>query len=188
MKLDDAIVQELRARYAEPHRAYHTWHHIEDMLGRLAVVADCLRDREAFELAILFHDAVYDPKAGNNEEQSAAMMRQRLAGRMAPAALDAIEALIMATKTHQAGVHPDTPYLIDIDLAILGAETADFDTYDAAIRKEYAHVPDDAYRVGRAKVLQSFLDRDRIFLTAAFAPLEARARGNLKRAIARLSN
>ena len=82
-------MQELRARYAEPHRAYHTWHHIEDMLGRFAAIADGLRDREAFELAILFHDAVYDPKAGNNEEQSAAMMRERLAGRVAPAVLDA---------------------------------------------------------------------------------------------------
>ena len=188
MKVDDATMQELRARYAEPHRAYHTWHHIEDMLGRFAAIADGLRDRETFELAILFHDAVYDPKASDNEEQSAILMRERLAGRMAPAALDAIEALIMATKTHQPGVHPDAPYLIDIDLAILGAEPADFDAYDAAIRKEYAHVPHDAYRAGRTRVLQSFLDRERIFLTAAFAPLEARARGNLERAIARLSN
>ena len=89
-------------------------------------------------------------------------MRERLAGRMAPAALDVVEALIMATKTHHPGVHPDAPYLIDIDLAILGAEPADFDAYDAAIRKEYAHVPDDAYRAGRTRVLQSFLDRERI--------------------------
>ena len=94
----------------------------------------------------------------------------------------------MATKTHHPGAHPDAPYLIDIDLAILGADPAAFDVYDAAIRKEYAHVPDDAYRAGRAKALQSFLDRERIFTTSAFAPLETRARSNLERAIARLSN
>jgi predicted metal-dependent HD superfamily phosphohydrolase len=187
MKLDDATMQELKARYAELHRAYHTWHHIEDMLGRFATVADHLRDREAFELAILFHDAVYDPKAGDNEEQSAALMRERLSGKLAPATLDVAEALIMATKTHQPGTHADAAFLIDIDLSILGAEQAAFDVYDAAIHKEYAHVPDDAYRAGRAKVLQNFLDRERIFTTAAFAPLEARARDNLERAIARLS-
>src|SRR5262245_32910000 len=138
MKLDDATMQELKARYAEPHRAYHTWHHIEDMLGRFATIADRLRDREAFELAILFHDAVYDPKAGDNEEQSAAFMREQLSGCVAPAVLDAAETLIMATKTHQPGAHADAAFLIDIDLSILGAEQAIFDVYDAAIRKEYA--------------------------------------------------
>jgi predicted metal-dependent HD superfamily phosphohydrolase len=188
MKLDDATMQDLKARYGEPHRAYHTWHHIEDMLRRFATIADRLKDREAFELAILFHDAVYDPKAGDNEEQSAALMRARLSSEVAPATLDAAQALIMATKTHQPGAHADAAFLIDIDLSILGAEEAAFDVYDAAIRKEYAHVPDDAYRAGRAKVLRGFVDRKRIFTTAAFAPLEARARDNLDRAIARLSN
>jgi predicted metal-dependent HD superfamily phosphohydrolase len=187
MKLDDAILQELKARYAEPHRAYHTWKHVEDMLGRLPPIAGRLSDRDAFELAILFHDAVYDPKAGDNEEQSAALMRRELAGRVPPTVLDAAEALILATKTHRPGAHADAPFLIDIDLAILGAPAAAFDAYDAAIRKEYAHVPDAAYRTGRTKVLRTFLDRERIFLTAAFAPLEACARDNLKRAIAQLA-
>jgi predicted metal-dependent HD superfamily phosphohydrolase len=187
MKLDDATMQELKARYGEPHRAYHTWHHIEDMLTRFAAIADRLENREAFELAILFHDVVYDPRAGDNEEQSAALMHERLAGQVAPAILDAAQALIMATKTHQPGAHADAALLIDIDLSILGAEQAAFDVYDAAIRQEYAHVPDDAYRAGRARVLRRFLDRKRIFTTAEFSPLETRARDNLERAVARLS-
>jgi predicted metal-dependent HD superfamily phosphohydrolase len=76
--------------------------------------------------------------------------------------------------------------VLDIDLAILAADPAEFDEYERAIRAEYAWVPDENYRAARAKILQSFLDRERIYRTAPFAGREARARANIERALSRL--
>ena len=61
------------------------------------------------------------------------------------------------------------------------------DAYDRAIRAEYAHVPDGAYRAGRSGVLRGFLSRERLFLTPEFAALDAPARLNLRRALERLA-
>ena len=188
--LPEEILAELRARYAEPGRVYHAWPHIAAMLARAASLAPA--DPRAFEIAILFHDAVYDPRAPDNERQSAALMRRLLAGRCEAAVLDRAEALILATETHRlpvgdAGLRADAALFLDLDLAVLAGDAAAFAAYDAAIRREYAHVPEAEYRAGRRAVLQRFLARERIFLSAALGPeAEAVARRNLARAIAAL--
>ena len=72
-------------------------------------------------------------------------------------------------------------------VAILGKPADEFARYDAAIRQEYAWVSAEAYRAGRSKVLQSFLDRDRIYQTEFFRNrYEEKARENLQRVIKRL--
>jgi predicted metal-dependent HD superfamily phosphohydrolase len=77
--------------------------------------------------------------------------------------------------------------LISIDLSTLGGAPGDYDAYAQAIRREYAHVPDAAYRAGRAAVLERFLARAAIFPDATFAErYEARARENIAREIAAL--
>ncbi|ONG53238.1 hypothetical protein BKE38_12705 [Pseudoroseomonas deserti] len=186
--IPDAILAELRARYAEPGRAYHAWPHIAGMLSRAASLAPS--DPVAFELAILFHDAVYDPRARDNEAQSAALMRRLLAGHFDAALLDRAETLILATETHRlpvtedAALVADAALFLDLDLAILASDAAAFAEYDAAIRREYAHVPEADYRAGRRAVLQTFLTRERIFFSDALGPeAEAVARDNLRRAI-----
>lgn len=73
-------------------------------------------------------------------------------------------------------------------MAIVGAAPDAFDRYDAAIRREYAAVPADAYRAGRRAFLASVLARPRIFFSALLHDrLDAAARANLARAIARVS-
>lgn len=123
-------------RYDEPHRFYHTRQHLLDMLTH---PEDIYTDR--LRLAIVAHDAVYDTHRCDNEEQSA---------RLVPEIAD----LIMVTKHHNP-VTAEECILCDLDLGILASE--DYDTYAANIRKEYAWVPDDVYRVERAKVLRKFL-------------------------------
>ena len=72
-------------------------------------------------------------------------------------------------------------------ISILAAEPSRYDAYAAAIRKEFAHVPDDAYRAGRSDVLRRFAARPVIFPDAAFAlSCEQRARENLARELASL--
>ena len=75
--------------------------------------------------------------------------------------------------------------MLDVDLAILGAAPGRFDEYERQIRAEYAHVPEAEFRAGRRKVLQGFVERERIYVTDAFHDaLEARARANLQRSLA----
>jgi predicted metal-dependent HD superfamily phosphohydrolase len=50
-----------------------------------------------------------------------------------------------------------------MDLSIRGTPAPAFACYEADIRREYAMVPEDAYRVGRAAVLERFLSRDRLY-------------------------
>jgi len=192
--LDRAPIAALRSRYDEPWRHYHAWPHPQAMLRHLdAAIADGVPvvDRDAAEGFILWHDAVYDPQAtgGRNERLSAALCEAEMAALCPPASVARAVRAIVATIDHRLpeGDCPDAALLLDIDLSILGAAEADFDAYDAAIRREYAHVAEDGYRAGRAAILTRFLERERLFLTPwGAARWEGAARANLTRAVDRL--
>jgi predicted metal-dependent HD superfamily phosphohydrolase len=98
-----------------------------------------------------------------------------------------VERLILLTKTHAAGDDPAEQSMIDVDLSILGAPPARFAAYDASIRREYAHIPEEFWRERRARVLGGFLARPRLFATALFHErFDSSARTNLSGAIAEL--
>lgn len=176
------------AAWAEPQRAYHTLQHLEECL--------CLLDDSAceqpalLEMALWFHDAVYDPKADDNEERSADLAANALIDLGASSAsLERVRRLIMLTKTHQPSADADEALLIDIDLAILGQSTERFDQYEAQIRFEYSWVPEEVYREKRAEVLCGFLNRDQIFVTEPMRQrFERSARDNLARVVTHLSS
>jgi predicted metal-dependent HD superfamily phosphohydrolase len=181
---------ELVARYTEPHRAYHNLAHIADCLEKLDLARPMLRkdEEDAVELALWWHDAVYDARAADNEERSAALFREAAAShRLAAPLAGKVERLILLTKTHAPGADAAEQAMIDVDLSILGAPPSRFAAYDAAIRREYAHVPEDIWRERRARVLAGFLARPRLFATALFHErFDAEARANLSRALAQL--
>ena len=183
------LFADLARRYSEPARHYHTLRHVAAMLATLRSFRDQCQDATALELAVWFHDAVYDARRGDNEEESAAFADAALApANVSEVTRDRVKRLILATKTHRAGPDDaDCRILLDADLAILGASPADYDAYAAAIRREYDWVPEADYRAGRARVLRGFLDRDRLYRTEALAALEQPARANLSREIAWLS-
>lgn len=172
--------EELIAAYSAPGRHYHNLAHIEDCLDQLARVdALSAAERAILEAAIWWHDVVYDPTRSDNEELSAQLAEANLGAEMR----HEVGRLIRLTRTHQ--VEPsDKPgaILISIDLSILAAEPSRYDAYAAAIRKEFSHVPDGAYRAGRSDVLRRFAARPVIFPDAAFArALDRKARENLAR-------
>lgn len=151
-------------------------------------MADDADRPDEIEVAIWFHDAVYVPGRGDNEEASAALADHALAsGGVAQPVRDRIRSLVLATR-HTAVPHgTDARILADIDLAILGADPYRFGIYDRAIRREFHTLPDPEFRAGRAAVLRSFLARPTIYHTEAFRErYEAAARANLAAAIARL--
>ncbi len=181
------IFDDLKTAYTSPERHYHTDMHVSECLSRLDTLrASAVRPAE-IEVAFWFHDAVYDTRRSDSEECSADWARRFLESVGAPAeVVDRVATLILATKAHRA-LDIDAQIMLDIDLAILGTPADVFETYDAAIRREYHWVPESEYRAGRARILTSFLERTRIYNTELLGErCEERARTNLKRKIAEL--
>ena len=184
----DALHAELLARYAESQRAYHTRQHLAECLALLDEVRH-LADRPAeVEIALWFHDAIYDVHRHDNEAASADWARTALldAGADGDAA-ERVHALVLATRHSAAPATADEQLLVDIDLAILGAAPARFAEYEAQIRVEYAHVPPAMFNDKRGAILAGFLARPVLYGTPTLAArLEAAARANLQAAIASL--
>ncbi len=176
---------DIASRYSEPARVYHTLTHIAGVLRALAGFEP---SRELVTAAIL-HDIVYDPRAADNEERSAAYA-QNLLSRLSwdAESIERVAGLILATKHHQPDLGDgEAELLVDADLSILGASPVEYSGYSAAVRHEYSFVTDDDFREGRRRILEQFLARPRIFRTAEFQEsLEAAARANLSREIAEL--
>jgi predicted metal-dependent HD superfamily phosphohydrolase len=181
----DAIFHDLVARYAEPHRAYHNLEHIAECLSHLDTARQLAERPAEVELAIWFHDAVYDPRRSDNEELSARLAEQELlASGTGEAVVARIVAMILATTHASAHSDGDTSLLVDIDLTILGATPERFSRYDMAIRREYKWVPEAVYKRERARVLAGFLVRPRIYRTVFFNQLlENQARANITAAL-----
>lgn len=181
---------DLQARYGEPHRRYHVLDHVTEVLAALPG-GPSAEDPVAVRLAAWFHDAVYDPRATDNEAASAALATRTLSGWGAPAStVRRVHALVLATDHRRPPPEGDrdAALLVDADLAILGAAPVRYDAYVAAVRAEYAHVDDDAWRTGRAAVLDTLLARRPLYRTAAArARGEDRARANVARERATLS-
>ena len=183
------IFDRLVEAYSEAHRHYHTLEHVSEMFKVAGKLMDTATDPAAILLAIWFHDAVYDSHAKDNEERSAALAGELLRPLGIPeAVLQHVASMIRATAhTPIEAVDNDTAILLDADLAILSAEEKRYARYAADVRKEYAWVEELAYRAGRAKVLESFLNRPRIYLTERmYAVAEDAARKNLAAEIEKL--
>lgn len=187
--VDEGLYARLMASWNEAHRRYHTAQHLRVCLQHFAEVRNQAQRPAEVELALWFHDAIYDPRRKDNELLSADWAcRSVLQAGLPPEVGDRVHALVMATCHDAAPTDADAQLLVDIDLAILGAEPERFDEFDQQIRAEYAHVPDEQFRTGRARILNGFLGRPRLYSTPHFcAALEQRARANLRRAVARLT-
>lgn len=188
----DALLAQLLAAYTEPQRHYHTLQHLGECLTQVEPVLLQLDRPGEVELALWFHDAIYDVKAHDNELRSAQWAAQALqAAHASNAQVEKVHALIMATQHGAAPINTlidaDTQRLLDIDLAILGASPERFAQYDRQVRAEYAWVPHAIYRAKRQEVLQGFLQRPHIYGSAEFTQrLEAQARTNLSSALSAL--
>jgi predicted metal-dependent HD superfamily phosphohydrolase len=178
----------LLARWREPQRHYHTVDHLAAMLS----IVDAEGGGDPARLATWYHDAVYDPRSPGdaNERESAALARAELTGLGVPEPVAAeVERLVLLTAGHAvAPGDGDGELLCDADLAVLARPPAEYDAYAAAVRREYAHVPDDLFRAGRAAVLQRLLDLPALYRRPALAERwEGPARANLERELDALS-
>ena len=180
----------ISGHYSRDGRFYHNLRHVAELLRLLGRFSPAAENYDAVRFAAWFHDAVYDPRREDNEERSAELAVGSLVKLGVPASTVAlVRETILATKGHSArGLPPDALLFLDADLAILGAPPETYAQYVEAIRREYAWVPELRYRRGRGRVLQSFLERSRIYQTPAmFARFETPARLNISLEIKALS-
>jgi predicted metal-dependent HD superfamily phosphohydrolase len=183
---------ELVEHYSSPGRYYHTLAHIQQVLQTIHLLKDEARDLAAVLLAGWYHDVIYDSKAKDNEEKSAAYAMETLRRLgIAEKTVQRVVDLIVATKTHEPWPgDTDADILLDADLAILGADE-EYARYSEAIRKEYAWVPIKEYCQARQAVLRSFFKTKDyakwpIYRTAPMESLEQSARFNVATEIAAL--
>lgn len=181
---------DLLTRWSQPHRQYHDAAHLHDVLLSLDTLAHAGEQVQTqVLLAAWFHDAVYDGRPGDDEGASARLAETSLSDAGAADRLTAETArLVRVTVNHV--VDPDdhaAACLVDADLSILASTPKRYGAYAEAVRREYAHVPDEMFRLGRASVLERLLGHDRLYRTpTGHARWERPARANLERELRHL--
>lgn len=176
------IGRALLASWGEPHRRYHNLAHLRYVLLRVDELAAHAVDPDVVRLAAWYHDVIYHGRP-DDEENSArrAEIDLSLLG-LVPALVGEVARLVRLTATHDPV--PDDrngETLSDADLAALAVPSDRYAANTALVRAEYAHVPDDVFRIGRSKVLRALLDAPAVYRTPyALEHWEAQARANLK--------
>jgi predicted metal-dependent HD superfamily phosphohydrolase len=179
------LYESICTHYAELHRNYHTLQHLDECLEHFAGLRELAVHPAEIELALWFHDAIYQPSRSDNEQNSAdwAAESMKSAG-LDDKIADRIHKLIMATRHDGQPESKDAEIMLDCDLAILGATPERFTEYGRQIRAEYDFVPELIYKSKRTEILQQFLNRPAIFNTESFRNrYEQQARTNLNHAI-----
>lgn len=170
--------------YSETGRAYHNMNHVRECLAELTELTVSAEARLQIELAIWFHDVIYNPLSKDNEERSSEFFRSH--AQVDSPLVAEVSRMILATKNHVVpqGASDALKLFLDIDLSILGKSEERFREYEVAIREEYILVPEFIYKKKRQEVLKGFFERPELFFTAEFrVKFEEQARRNLKQAL-----
>jgi predicted metal-dependent HD superfamily phosphohydrolase len=193
-------------RYTETHRHYHTLDHINFMMNELNAIQNeeipfpmDVHDWLTLELAIWFHDVIYDGKGGkggiSDEEASAVVAITALSAiGIDPTIINNVARLIRATESHTispAFIGSSSPeamtremefielahLLFDLDFAALGTTWDVYRTNNINIRKEYHWLTDEQWAAGRIPWLTEMSEREKIFTYLFW--LEPDARSNM---------
>ena len=155
-------------------RFYHTLEHIDHFHTRFRTFRGAMKNPEICELALFFHDIVYDTTRLDNEARSAQLFtkfchdfRNCVRDKTTPHIhLEAACEQILRTAYHTEGpADGDMAFFLDSDLQIFGSSPSEYAMYAEQIRYEFAHVPDERYHPGRARLLRRFLEQDELFFS-----------------------
>jgi len=166
--------------WSQPHRRYHDLAHLAAVLGLVDELEGAAADPDAVRLAAWYHDVVYDPERGDNEQVSAERARAGLRGLVLDERLDEVVRLVLLTAGHDpARDDANGAVLCDADLAVLAAPPEAYAAYASAIRLEYGHLSDEEFTGGRIAVLEHLLALPELYRTEAAQPWTDTARANL---------
>ncbi len=178
----DAVYDEVHDYYSEPGRYYHTPKHIEHCLGQFDLAAGELDNAAAVEMAIWFHDLVYDICAKDNELQSARRFVELANDSMDAEFKTMVYDLIMATAPPRLPKTNDQEFMLDIDLSSFGLPWDDFVRDSTAVRRESPQLSDAEFFPGQRAFLESLVNRQHFYFTEFFrSRIERSARSNITR-------
>lgn len=183
--LANEIWAEIEKNYSSKERHYHTLQHLENLFEQLIEIKGEIQNWNTVLFTLYYHDIVYSSVKSDNEEKIAKIAEKRM--KQISVSIETIELCkkqILATKSHVKSIESDTNYFTDTDLSVLGQPWETYSLYYRKVRKEYSIYPDFVYNPGRKKVLNHFLDMERIFKTDFFYnKFEIQAKQNLQKEI-----
>jgi len=177
-----SLYESIVEHYSERARFYHSQAHLEHCLGQFDEARSAIPDPDAVEIALWFHDVIYDPLACDNELKSAELFMQELGRQIDPDRAELIYKMIMATVHDRLPGCANAAFVVDIDLSSFALPWEEFEADSAAIRREYAHLPDDVFYPKQYRFLQALASRETLYATRYFRERkEQSARENLNR-------
>ncbi len=180
-----ALFARLLRHYQEPHRRYHTPGHVTHCLREFDSARAHMTEPDAVELAIWFHDAIYDARAHDNEAASAAFFEREAKGDMPESLRHLVHDLIMITTHTTLPSTNDECFIVDIDLSGFGLPWQEFIADSAAVRAEFSHQSDAEFIPRHRAFIESLLKRKEFCFTAFFREKhEQIARSNIERYLA----
>lgn len=172
----------LQRLYAEPSRHYHTAAHVDFCLSQFDRARTHMDEPDMVELALWFHDAVYDVRACDNELRSAALCEHLLTPLLPRRRLDRLRDLILVTAAGSQPADNDEAFVYDIDLSVFARPWEEFRDDSEAVRRESEHLDTGEFARRQAQFLRSLLARPAIYCTALFRDrCENAARDNITR-------
>ncbi len=176
----DALVEEYRAAYSQPHRRYHNLEHINYLLSALTVVP---QPSPALLMAAMYHFFFYDAAAEDNEKRSADYLKTKLqAAGVNNNFIDSVVSIMLApvNSVDMTFASVEAQHLADADMSIYGESPDVYNRYVAAVREEFGNIGDFAWYQMRSRFLLSLLKQVRIFHTEEFhSKFEKHARANM---------
>ena len=184
----DDVYEELNSHYSETGRHYHTPKHIEHCLAQFDLVAGEMEMADAVEIAIWFHDLIYEVDANDNELQSARRFMELAGDSMDEGFKSTVYDLIMATAAPRIPKTKDEKFMLDIDLSSFGLPWKDMLRDSIAVRKESPQLSDEEFFPGQRAFLESLVNREHFYFTEFFrSRIEDTARRNIERYLKNLT-
>lgn len=172
----------LTGEFRQPHRHYHGQTHIAHCLSELDAVCNEIGNPDMVELALWFHDAIYEPGEKNNELRSAELFLGYARGALPAPLVKEVYDAILATIHQHPPERNNARFVVDIDLSSFGLPWSEFMADCHALRKEQIHIPDSGFYPGKRKFLHHLIERSSIFTTPSFQRrYEIAARANIER-------
>lgn len=177
----EPLLPALQKAYSQGSRHYHTLTHVLDCLQILDSYPKPLPHQIEIELALWYHDAIYDPQRQDNESKSADLLQRECTQAKLPQILiKKANDLVIATDHRRPAQDEAEAIIADVDMAILAASPKRYQSYIEAIREEYSSFNDTEYNSGRTRFLIHFLEKAEIFQTPFFRGcFEEKARTNM---------
>lgn len=151
-------VNTILSMWNESHRSYHTLNHLNYLISQINENKSKYSEKEYEKLLIasLFHDAVYDPMRGDNEEKSADFFMECCIDKSSNDILE-IKQIILDTKTHQSNTKLSESFN-NYDMSIVERGFDDLLEWEHGIHEEFKEYG-DKYKEGRLNFLESVLDK-----------------------------